>query len=68
MPPTTAFHFVDGGGEPEGRDPLGEGRRFQEGAIDLLGAGLEDAVQANGVSHRGGSRRKNLPTYTGLFL
>jgi hypothetical protein len=42
---------MDGAGEAVGRQPLRQRVRFDEGAVDLLGLGREDAVQANGVGH-----------------
>src|SRR5262249_13404922 len=38
-------------GKAVGRQPFRECVRLEERAIDLLGPGREDAVQANGVGH-----------------
>ena len=44
--------FVDLAGEAVGRQPAGHRIGVEEGLVDLLGRGLEDEVQADGVGHR----------------
>ena len=41
------LHVVNRAGEAEVRKPLRQGIGFKEGAIELLGLGLENAVEAN---------------------
>src|SRR5690606_26404857 len=45
------LEVVDGTRVAVRRQPLGHGVRLDEGAIDLVGAGCEDTVQAYGARH-----------------
>ena len=45
------LQMVHGAGKAVGRQPFRERIRFEERAIDFLGLGGEDAVQADGAGH-----------------
>jgi hypothetical protein len=50
-PADLGIEAMHGAGEAVGRQPFGQGVRLDEGAIDLVGLGGEDAVQSNGAGH-----------------
>ena len=41
------LEVMDGAREAVGREPLGQGIGLEEGAIDLLGLGAKDTMEAN---------------------
>src|SRR2546421_5502925 len=52
---------MNGAGKAVGRQPLRHGVCLDEGAIDLIGFGCQDAMQSNGVGH-GCFSRAGAPT------